>query len=208
MKTVSILSALVIAGFALNTAVAAPNNSAEMCAAQTEKLLTRFDSNQDGQISKSEVEEVKTGFFNKADQNADGQLTKEEFSTLHDENQQAQMEAKFAALDSNNDGSLSLAEMMKGKTGARAEARFNRVDSNGDGQVTLEEMAAMGAARGEKQVDNQFTRLDTDKDGVVSQAEFLSGDKFFERADSNSDGVVSSEELQQQGCKRMGGFNK
>lgn len=208
MKTVSILSALIIAGFSLNTAVAAPNNNAEMCAAQIQKLLTRFDSNQDGQISKAEVEAVKTGFFTKADQDGDGLLTKAELGNLHDDNRQAQMEAKFAALDSNNDAVISLEEMLNAKKGRRAESYFNRMDSNSDGQVTLAEMKAMGAARSAKQLDKQLTRLDSNQDGMVSQAEFLSQDKLFQRADSNTDGIVSSEELQQQACKRMGGFNK
>lgn len=204
MKTISILTALVVAGFALNTAVAATNNNVEKCAAKTQKLLTRFDSNQDGQISVSEMKNVKIGIFNEADQNDDSQLTETELNSMRQMNQQKKIEAKFAALDNNNDGVVTLAEMLSGKKGRRAEARFNQIDSNSDGKVTLTELSAAAAGRSAQRSEKMWARLDSNQDGVVSQAEFIEHNTLFNRVDRDSDGIITAEELKQHGCKKMG----
>jgi hypothetical protein len=55
-------------------------------------------------------------------------------------------ERRFAKLDSNGDGSLTLQEMMgKGKKeAAKVEKRFKKLDKNGDGKVSLAELKAKG----------------------------------------------------------------
>jgi Ca2+-binding EF-hand superfamily protein len=55
-------------------------------------------------------------------------------------------EQRFAKLDTNGDGALTLQELKgKGKKdAAKVEKRFKKLDRNGDGKVSLEELKAKG----------------------------------------------------------------
>jgi Ca2+-binding EF-hand superfamily protein len=95
----------------------------------------------------------------------------------------AQVAERFATLDTDKSGQVSLAEMSahhearkekrearmaaKGKEmpdRAAREARIGkRADTNGDGQLSLAEMTAQAMAR--------FDRIDTNKDGTIDAAE-------------------------------------
>lgn len=55
---------------------------------------------------------------------------------------------RFASIDTNGDGSLSLSEVSASVT-ANAQARFARQDSNGDGFITTDEIEALQDARAE-----------------------------------------------------------
>ena len=55
---------------------------------------------------------------------------------------------RFADVDTNGDGSLSLGEVTASVT-ANAQARFARQDSNGDGFITTDEIEALQDARAE-----------------------------------------------------------
>lgn len=116
------------------------------------------------------------------------------------------------------------------KTRAEVQARvadhFKKADANGDGFVTKAEMDAAratmkekSAERREERREQRFAKLDTDKDGTLSKAEYsvrperkdgdrkgmhrghgkhgmrhggpMGGGMWFERADANKDGKVS-----------------
>ena len=69
------------------------------------------------------------------------------------------------------------------------EGGHAKMDANGDGKVTIDEMRA-----GAKQ---RFDALDTDKNGVLSQAELSKNEhakRMIERADANKDGQVTAAE--------------
>jgi hypothetical protein len=82
-----------------------------------------------------------------------------------------------------------------------------RADSNGDGKVSKDEAAALhGKAQGE-----WFDRMDSDKDGFLSQEEIRQAratrhhsredmkarmDQRFKEADANNDGQISLDEAQ------------
>ncbi len=52
-------------------------------------------------------------------------------------------EEHFKKLDTDKDGSLSLAEFQAGKPdAAKAEAAFKKLDTNSDGKLSLEEFSA------------------------------------------------------------------
>ncbi len=107
--------------------------------------------------------------------------------------------AAFAAMDANNDGTVSAEEF------AARTNRFDRADTNGDGLLTAEELAAAGEERAAQRAERMIARLDTNGDGALSEDEIMSRRdpaRMFERLDANDDGVVSSEEFAD---ARMGG---
>lgn len=104
--------------------------------------------------------------------------------------------------DTNKDGVVDRAEWKAGQ-----EARFKRLDTNGDGKLTRDELFARTPAVGnsvlptDRQAQRQssyFQLLDTDKDGVVSFAEFMvQADRNFARCDINKDGRIDTAECRQ-----------
>jgi hypothetical protein len=74
----------------------------------------------------------------------------------------------------------------------RARERFVRLDRNRDGFLTADEVPTRGGpARG----DLMLQRLDTDKDGKLSAAEFeQQALAMFDRMDTDHDGKISPSE--------------
>jgi len=102
--------------------------------------------------------------FEEVDANADGKLTKEEMADHR--------RTQFMKLDGNGDGQVSEAEMREGmmaKSEDRMEKRINQMmkrhDANGDKQLSVDEIKP-------KRAGKMFDRVDTDKDGAISRAEF------------------------------------
>ncbi|MGR3290048.1 MAG: EF-hand domain-containing protein [Paracoccaceae bacterium] len=103
----------------------------------------------------------------------------------------------FAELDTNGDGSISVAEMQ-----AQANERFNAMDSNGDGVISAEESAAAAATKAGERAEMMFARMlewrDSDGDGALSQSEIGGNraEQMFSRLDTDNDGTISAEEYE------------
>jgi len=97
--------------------------------------------------------------FAAADANHDGTITRAEFD--------AARAARFTQMDADHNGSLSASEMPHWGGGAQpaagGDAQHGRGDANGDGTVSRAEWDAEGA--------RMFSRLDTDNNGSITQAE-------------------------------------
>jgi len=88
-------------------------------------------------------------------------------------------------MDTNNDGKISRDEW-RGK----AEA-FDKLDSNNDGFLTREELgAAIGRAR-----QRGIQQMDANSDSKISRDEWKGNPKRFDRLDTNKDGVITQDEL-------------
>ncbi|MCI5139430.1 MAG: hypothetical protein D3922_13690 [Candidatus Electrothrix sp. AR1] len=59
--------------------------------------------------------------------------------------------------------------------GMRCPQRFAELDTNNDRKVTFTEFMAVPHPRGEEQAKDMFTAKDTNKDGVLTSAEFCPG---------------------------------
>ena len=81
----------------------------------------------------------------------------------------------FETLDTNGDGSLSVAEFR-----ARAAERFAATDTNGDGVLSVEELTAAATTRAAERAATMIARMiefrDIDGDGALSQAEMAGND--------------------------------
>jgi Ca2+-binding EF-hand superfamily protein len=153
-----------------------------------------------------------------ADANGDGVLTRQEFDTGR--------EARFAALDGNDDNLLSREEMRaerghRGRGGAHRGGMHSlaRADANNDGNITRDEFLARPNQMFDRMDDNDDGVIaaderpqrgdragrrgegrpsrDADGDGNISRAEFAAmGAHMFERLDANDDGNVTREEAE------------
>ena len=96
--------------------------------------------------------------------------------------------------DTNKDGVVDRAEWDAGQ-----DARFRQLDTNNDGKLSREELA--GPTRNDRQAERQerlFNRMDRDRDGFVSRAEFMNmADRNFERCDVDKDGRITVAECRQ-----------
>lgn len=117
------------------------------------------------------------------------------------------MMGRMAAIDTNNDGIIGDDE-----AAAQVESVFAAMDSDGDGELTEEEYMSVRMGPGFGQSRNEerqkamqerkkarFVEMDADKNGKVSQAEFIAGGKSrFQTADTDKDGKVTPWEFRSQ----------
>lgn len=102
-----------------------------------------LDTNQNGQIERSEMETKRATDFLAIDSNRDGGLSQDEMEA-HREAKRAERRAKrFARQDKNGDGVLGIDEFQ-----SRSLRRFDRMDANDDGVISEEERAAAREHRG------------------------------------------------------------
>lgn len=109
---------------------------------------------------------------------------------------------RFAAIDANEDGSVSDEE-----AASHADMVFSAMDADDNGALTLEEFLAvrMGPGFGfdparqearQKDKSDRFAAIDSDADGSVTKAEFLAAAQaHFASADADGDGKVTPWEM-------------
>ena len=177
-------------------------------AARWQRMLTRFDANEDGVISAEEFRGPEQA-MRALDANNDGTITQEEaLGAAQGRPRDGVARAGGAvdpaqrwqrivqAADADKDGKLSAAEWP-----GQAE-RFTALDADGDGFLGQDEMAAL---RPEPPADAQANRagrqdmigafirmMDADGDGQVSAEEWAN---FLAGADVNQDEMMSRDEL-------------
>ena len=101
-------------------------------------------------------------------------------------------EARFAALDRDNNNALSLDEYV-----AEARAEFDAKDIDHNGNITAEEMeAADPQADGEMSSAQKIALNDANQDGILSLDEHQSSvEERFEAIDVNDDESITMDEL-------------
>lgn len=123
-----------------------------------------------------------------ADANKDGVITREEVS--------AAKKARFATIDTNGDGALSIDEMKvhHDEVMAKRETKMKEKMS--------EKMAGMKEKK-QSRMNEHFAKMDKDGDGTLTFDEFgHAGEKdMFARMDSNGDGRITEDERKAGGKK-------
>lgn len=102
-------------------------------------LLAQADTNDDGTISKQEIDALRSARVTSADANSDGALEIEEFDSLYRELTRERMVDAFQRLDADGNGSVDAAEV-----DAVIGHMFDRMDRNGDGAISSEDRGRPG----------------------------------------------------------------
>ena len=117
---------------------------------------------------------------------------------------QADADAEFKRVDTNNDGQMSVAEIELFQTAryteqlnARTKQVFAQLDSDKNGQLSAAEFAKLNPPR---KIDaSSVLRIDANKDGKVSLAEHRGAAlKTFDEFDTDKNGVLTQAEVESQ----------
>jgi len=160
-----------------------------------ERLMERFDANQDGAVMLDEVSAHRLAMFESGDTDNSGSLSKDElkaFGELRKQQRDEDREERRAERKALKDGATDDGERMgkradrdgkMGKHGDRDGRMAGKQDGKRDGKGKRDDEGRAGQ-RGEMRME----RLDADKNGEISLEEFTSVDtKMFERFDRNGD---------------------
>jgi hypothetical protein len=169
----------------------------------------RIDANGDGTVTRAEAQAAATALFARLDVNKDGKLDQAD----RELGRQQKRDKMFARLDTNGDGSISKAEFAadKGPEGRGSEGRGPGKDGppppggprgegpGKDGHGPRGGPGHGGHGRGHGPHGGGMMAMardaDTNKDGAISQAEFMAAAmKRFDAEDTNHDGQVTKAE--------------
>ncbi len=117
----------------------------------------------------------------------------------------AKLDESFARVDANKDGSVDRREIEAVGVEAAQQAQasvqkqlaeqFGRLDRDKNGQLSLAEFQAGATVRANAKPDAAMQRLDSNKDGKVSPAEYKARQLgLFDSLDANKDGTVTAQE--------------
>ncbi len=105
--------------------------------------LQAMDSNQDGVITRAEVEAFHSQRFTEADTNGDQVLSVEEVTAAAQKRAGQRGPRMHRRLDTDGDGGITLAEFA-----VVTERPFQRLDTNQDGRIDASEMPTRRGSRG------------------------------------------------------------
>lgn len=118
-----------------NTAIAKNFNSMKILNPPT---FENLDINNDGKISKKEIEKQRDFMVQSMDLNGDKMVSTQELIKRHAKRADFFTKRMIKKLDSNGDGSLSFSELKKSQQW-KLERMFYRLDKNNDGFISKEE---------------------------------------------------------------------
>ena len=134
-KTLKLSAAFLVLLSTGNTAIAKNFNSIKILNPPT---FENLDINNDGKLSKKEIEKQRDFMVESIDLNGDKMVSAQELIKRHAKRADFFAKQMLKKLDSNGDGSLSFTELKKSQQW-KLERMFNRLDKNNDGFISKEE---------------------------------------------------------------------
>lgn len=117
------------------------------------------------------------------DTDGNGNVEKAEFVAM--------FEKRFSETDTDNNG-ITFEEYSAKAEVDRAAWKARRAERRTEREATREERSAEREAKMAERLQERFSRLDENRDGTVTAAEYAAaGDKMFDRMDRNDDGVLN-----------------
>lgn len=116
-------------------------------------LLTKYDSNHDGTVTKAELEAGLKAEFDAADKNHTGCLPAAEVTAINEARWTEQGSTATPLIDWNQDGCIDLNEYA-----GTARSLFTQMDRNGDGKLTPEELNPRAAAKAKAEAEKAKKR--------------------------------------------------
>jgi EF-hand domain pair/EF hand len=163
-----------------------------------------MDLDGNGEVTRVEAATAADTAFARMDANKDGVLNATDRAERKGD--------RFANMDTNKDGQLTKSELDAAHA-ARNGADWNGRAGNRMANMTEEQKAEWQAKRAERQA-NHFAMMDTDKNGALTETEFIAGHAamkdghgrrgkhkgqrggmMMERADTNGDKAISKSEF-------------
>ena len=139
--------------------------------------------------------------FRQLDYNGDDLLTLEEIGIATTFTDAAAMEAYFASLDLNGNGSVTLGEFRKARKNDSIVQEFRRFDIDSNGILTLKEIGIATTFTDAAAMRAFFAGLDINGNGRVNLSEFRQSRKAdpiakeFRNLDFDSNGLLTIEEI-------------
>lgn len=121
---------------------------------RSSRLFEKYDTNNDGQVTKDEIEVIRHARRKEADKDGNGEISKAEFLAVAEKNRKERIEKRLARMK----------QRMEERGAYMAEVAFNRRDTNGDGKLSAAELA-------ESKRMAIFNCMDLNKDGAVTVQE-------------------------------------
>lgn len=206
-------------------------DSLKQAEGQCGHFWTLVDTDNDQHVSADEAKAAVDEMMKTMDADASGDIGPEEYAECAQRAEQAaydeqrdrnRSEARFERYDTDDDGTVSVEEMLRA-----AEGEFQAADTDKDMQLSKSEMEAMGddqtamteaadlsgdeklsADEMAAQVRREFLTADRDKSGDIDIGEWTTMRQYattemvtkaamnrFERIDANNDGVITAAEV-------------
>ena len=153
----------------------------------SEALFRRMDADRDGKLTKEEWK-LKAELFARFDANGDGVITPDEVMPDDPRQPMARGDGSAEFLrrhDKNGDGKVEAKELGN-------ERRFAAMDRDQDGVLTKAEIDQALDKQDRERGMGFLERFDRDRDGKVTREEFTGPARVFDRMDRNKDGVIDA----------------
>lgn len=190
--TMMTLNLVVPSSFAVdNNPAYSYGNPGQRQALRVERMMSRLDLNQDGQITLDEAQSVHASLFKPADADGNGMLNLAEFQNVTSIMRGPQNPASAG----NCRGKCRGNGTCRGNKTCRGNGKCRRNPGGGRGQnPSCPRLNTWNDVNG---TPAQFARFDNNGDGQITLTEFTANMPLFDRFDADNNGIITRKELSQ-----------